>query len=348
MKKRISLTTKLLTLITISTIIIIRKPELDFKEISIEIEETLDKHEIKNIEIEHHVVETNPITIQLIDKGYTNIEIETIYKNLNVEEINYLLTINYINITEYLKYPYFDFSKIERYISYQNNNHTNIKESIIKVNIGLDYDFYTNIKTIENPENPLVLVNKYNQLPEDYTPNNLINLKCNPKYKLCEEAALAFDSLVNDAKLDKVNIYPYSAYRSYEYQKTIYNKYVNRDGQELADTYSARPGHSEHQTGLSVDIKSLGHNEITESDYAWLKENAHLYGYIIRYPKDSTKITGYQEEPWHLRYVGIEVASEIKNLNITFDEYYIIKQLNSNEAEKKLVTASNKQIKKVI
>ena len=267
--------------------------------------------------------------ITFIKKGYSNYEIKIIYNKLNQNEIESLLARNYINITEYLKYPYFDFTKLDRYLSYQNMNHTKIKDTIIKVNIGLDQEFYTNVHTIENPDDILVLVNKYNQLPADYVPSDLTSLKCDSNYKLRQEAATAFDKLVEAAREDNVYIYPYSAYRSYDYQNTIYNRYVNRDGQKAADTYSARAGHSEHQTGLAVDIRSVGHNEIIDQDYQWMKENAAKYGFIIRYPENTTEITGYQEEPWQLRYVGIQVATEINELGITFDEYYQIKLANN-------------------
>lgn len=314
------------TLITLTAISILHQPGTQTQEPTFKIEQTSeDIDTTANSTISNTTPQENNQTKTLIQKGYTSYEIETIYNNLAEEEINYLLTKNYINITEYLKYPQFDFSNLDRYITYQNENNLKIEDTIIRVNIGLDNEFYNNIETIQNPDNLLVLVNKYNQLPADYVPSNLVTLKCNSNYKLRKEAAIAFDALVEAAKADNVNIYPYSAYRSYEYQNRIYNRYVNKDGQELADTYSARPGHSEHQTGLSVDIKSVGYKQLIENDYNWIKENAHLYGYIIRYPENSTEITGYQEEPWHLRYVGVEVATEIKELGITFDEYYQIK-----------------------
>ena len=117
-----------------------------------------------------------------------------------------------------------------------------------------------------------------------------------------------------------------SAYRSYTNQETLYNRYVQKDGSIKADTYSARPGHSEHQTGLAVDV----HNTVLPytsfdktNEFTWMKENAHKYGFILRYPKDKTNITGYDYEPWHNRYIGVEHATYIYENNITFDEYYI-------------------------
>ncbi len=181
--------------------------------------------------------------------------------------------------------------------------------------------FYINIKTIENPDTYTVLVNKFRSLKE-YEPSDLKSLSYNEKYKLREEAACAFEELVNAAKKDHIFIRPYSAYRSFAYQTKIYNEYVKKDGQDLADTYSARPGHSEHQTGLAVDVWTEGQEEILEKDAKWLKENAYKYGFIVRYTKDKQEITGYIEEPWHLRYLGKEIAKEVVEKKLSYDEYY--------------------------
>lgn len=311
-----SLKLQIFSLITISVNSITNYTEKEPQKIICEI----NQENFSTIDTE--INNDNILNSILSKKGYTSSEIEFINNNLTQEQIGLLLSTNYINITKYFDCPYFNLSKLNRYINYQKENNIKIEDVIIRVNIGLDNEFYTDTDIIEDPDNLLVLVNKYNQLPSDYVPSDLTSLKCNEKYQLKQDAALSFDNLIENAKLNNINIYPYSAYRSYEYQNKIYNNYVNKDGLELADTYSARPGYSEHQTGLSIDVKSVGYNEITESDYEWLKENAHLYGYIIRYPKNSTDITGYQEEPWHLRYVGIETATKIKELGINFDEYY--------------------------
>ena len=107
-----------------------------------------------------------------------------------------------------------------------------------------------------------------------------------------------------------------SGYRSYDTQVMLYDRYVKEDGVEAADTYSARPGHSEHQTGLTIDITSDSvHGGLTETfgetdEGKWVAENAHRFGFIIRYPENRVDETGYQYEPWHLRYVGTEAASD--------------------------------------
>ena len=235
------------------------------------------------------------------------------------------------SVTEQLKkISYYKKENLSRYLSYkQLNNNLSINEIITNVNIGLDNPYYTNTKetTIKDPI--LILVNKYNYLKNNYIPSNLETI--NEKYstsqlKLVLEAKLAFEQLSEEAAKHNLNIKAMSAYRSYTYQETLYNRYVQKDGSIKADTYSARPGHSEHQTGLAVDV----HNTVLPytsfdktNEFTWMKENAHKYGFILRYPKDKTNITGYDYEPWHYRYIGIEHATYIYENNITFDEYYI-------------------------
>ena len=106
-------------------------------------------------------------------------------------------------------------------------------------------------------------------------------------------------------------------------QRGLYNNYKNRDGEAAADTYSARPGHSEHQLGLAVDIRSRTlTSNLTDSDYKWMLENSYKYGFIVRYPKGKQHITQFIEEPWHLRYLGVELATKVKESGLTYDEYY--------------------------
>ena len=115
-----------------------------------------------------------------------------------------------------------------------------------------------------------------------------------------------------------------STYRSYTYQVNLYNRYKKQDGEEKADTYSGRPGHSEHQTGLAVDVynKEKDYTNFgTTKEYEWMMEHAHEYGFILRFPKGKEKETGYTYEAWHFRYVGIDAATYIHNNNISLEEY---------------------------
>ena len=127
-----------------------------------------------------------------------------------------------------------------------------------------------------------------------------------------------------DATSLGLNLYISSGYRSYYDQKYIYNNYVSRDGKEKADTYSARAGHSEHQTGLAFDLNSIDDSFTNTPEGKWVHDNCHKYGLILRYPKGKDNITGYMHESWHLRYVGIDLATKLYNNGdwITLEEYF--------------------------
>lgn len=171
----------------------------------------------------------------------------------------------------------------------------------------------------------ILIVNKTYSLPENYTPKNT-NYKLQDRCVNCleKEVMEAYNEMKTDANSIGLNIWLASGYRSYSYQNTLYNNYVKRDGKEAADTYSARPGHSEHQTGLAFDLNSVDDSFANTNEGKWIKDNCHLYGFIIRYPKGKEKITGYKYEPWHLRYVGKELAKKIYNNGewLTLEEYF--------------------------
>ena len=196
----------------------------------------------------------------------------------------------------------------------------------ILILIILENDFYKNITNID-PINYDFIVNKNYKLDENYIPNDLeqisLEYSCENKY-LRKEARINFENMAKEAKLKKFNIIAVSTYRSYKYQEKLYNNYVIDKGFYYADMASARPGHSEHQTGLAVDIadSSLDYDNFEDTkEFIWVKENAHKYGFILRYPKAKFHITGFKYEPWHYRYVGIDIATYIYNNNLTLEEY---------------------------
>ena len=179
-----------------------------------------------------------------------------------------------------------------------------------------------------NDEKNDILYKKYYQLSNDYVPEDLVDASTMYAYsgiKLSSIAYEAFKELFNAAKSDGYTIVIGSGYRSYDSQEAIYERNKNNYGTTYADNFVARPGHSEHQTGLALDVADYNNSdedfEKTEA-YQWMLDNAHKYGFILRYPKDKEDITGYSFESWHFRYVGVEVATKIHNLNITYDEYY--------------------------
>lgn len=259
--------------------------------------------------------------------GYSGKEINYIFK-LSNKNIKYLKEMDYIDISNYYKVSNFDIRKINRYEEYKSNNDNYSYEDIVTyVNINLDKEAYTDTLEVSDPDNILVLVNKYNYLPSNYEPNDITYLEGAygnnvPIRSIIKESFLALQSAIKKEK--NVTLMPTTAFRNESFQKTLYNQYVEKDGIEAADLYSARPGYSEHQTGLAIDLKNvaLGSNtRLTDDDYKWLEENAHKYGFIIRFPQDKEFITGYQFENWHIRYVGIDNATIIYENDLSLEEY---------------------------
>ena len=186
--------------------------------------------------------------------------------------------------------------------------------------------FYNDIKIITNPDDLLVVVNKNNKLPNGFIPKNLTKISlefANEDKYMVKEAKEQFEKLSRDAKKLNYNIIAVSTYRSYDYQEKLFNNYLKEKGEKHTLNYSAKPGHSEHQTGLAVDVMGSNndYNLFEESkEFNWMKNNAHKYGFILRYPKDKYQITGFKYEPWHYRYVG-NVAKYIYDNNLTLEEY---------------------------
>lgn len=260
----------------------------------------------------------------LISNGYKAEEINLIIENLSDININKLLTLDYQNLKGYYEIKNLNVDKIDKYNAYKNEKNISLEDAVTQVNIGLNNDYYTEIVEVDNPDDLLVLVNKYRALPSDYEPDDLVSLSNGSQFKLRKVAAEAYEKLILYAKENGVEVLPFSGYRSYSTQKVIYNNHVNNNGRERADTYSARPGHSEHQLGLAVDIRSKDYElkRLTPDDAKWINKNCSEFGFIVRYTKEDEFITGYMEETWHLRYVGKEVAKKVMSLGITFDEYY--------------------------
>ena len=227
------------------------------------------------------------------------------------------------------KINYFNIDYIDRYIAYKKKNpKLSNNDIVLRVNMGIDKDFYTNIKKAINLNTNYILVNKFYYLDQNYIPENLEEIDSKysvPGKKLVNVARISFEFLAKKAYEEGYHIRAVSTYRSYSYQTNLYNNYVSQDGVEEADKYSARAGFSEHQTGLAVDVDNREtdfNNFESTKEFNWMLENAHKYGFILRYPKGKEFITGYIYEPWHFRYVGVEVATYIYQNDLTYEEYY--------------------------
>ncbi|MGS2776416.1 M15 family metallopeptidase [Robertmurraya sp. GLU-23] len=193
-------------------------------------------------------------------------------------------------------------------------------------------------QVIQNPLNVLALVNKMFALPDSYNPTDLVKPNVSfsfgdqtiEKSLMRQEAAIALEKMFVEAKASGIELYAVSGYRSYERQRVIFDAEVKKSGEEKAAQVVAIPGNSEHQSGLAMDISAKSANlSLTESfgettEGKWLAANAHKYGFILRYPKGKESITGYQYEPWHFRYVGVDAAQTIFEKNITLEEYFDI------------------------
>ena len=228
-----------------------------------------------------------------------------------------------VELNNYSGFPYFREDKIQEYIDYKAGNEDFTYQTVVtNVNIGLNKPFYSEIKEVLDPGSISALVNKYNTLPSDYIPVDLEKIS-GTNCLLRHEAREALENMRKDAKELGLNIFPVSAYRSYKYQKSLYDRRVAEKGQARVDKTSARPGHSEHQLGLAVDVIGTQVRVANSEEYAWYSENAHKYGFIIRYPEGKEHITGYSYEPWHLRYLGLGLAAAVYESGLTYDEYYV-------------------------
>ncbi|BBN97551.1 D-alanyl-D-alanine carboxypeptidase family protein [Sporolactobacillus terrae] len=190
------------------------------------------------------------------------------------------------------------------------------------------------IHVVADPRSTLVLVNKYFKLPNDYVPNDLVDLDVpfifsgkSEKKKMRRAAAAPLKRMFDAAKKDGIQLAGVSAYRSHKSQVALFNYYVQRDGEKKALNYSARPGTSEHETGLAIDVSGMNGKYAATQEFgktpeaAWLAKHAQDYGFIVRYPEGKESVTGYEYEAWHLRYVGLPAAQKIAQAHETLEEY---------------------------
>lgn len=254
-----------------------------------------------------------------------------------ISDIVYLVNNNITNtystdLMAFTKEKYFLITRLERYLNYK-ANHSDIdyKEVVKRVNSDIDYGFYQKDVSTDLSYGYQIICNKFYKLESSYVPQTLVNIES--KYlkpgtggQLESETYEAFKKLSDAARNEGLSVLSRSPYRSYNSQSSIYNNYVKTDGKANADTYSARPGYSEHQTGFALDVGTKTNISLRSfkdtKEYNWMLENAHKFGFILRYPDGEEYITGYTFEPWHYRYVGVEAATTIKNENITYEEYY--------------------------
>ncbi len=226
-------------------------------------------------------------------------------------------------------------NKPAAYEYYYNENEDDEEDSLLPEDLSSILSNSQTVPLDTIPSSKTVLVNRVYLLPSDYIPPNLVvpNVKfsftySSDKRKLRKVAADALERLFQAGEKEHVELYGVSGYRSYARQKQIYDKNIATRGQAATDAVSAKPGSSEHQTGLTIDVSARSVNFRLDQSFGdtiegqWLAKNAHLYGFIIRYPYGKTEITGYSYEPWHIRFVGKTVATYLYENKLTLEEYY--------------------------
>lgn len=296
----------------------------------------LEYLDIKYIDDEDFISNIN----KLLNLGYSSKDINAIYNKIP-DSVNIIIDSKYNkDIINIMNLSYFKIDNLKRYLDYDImevksiydisniKKDFNYEDVVTYVNANLDKEYYSSDNLISNEDASKidVLVNKYHKLNENYEPSDLTII--NSKYasgtqKLRKEAKIKFEEMASDMAKENLKIYAGSTYRSYTYQKGLYDRYVKKDGFAAAETYSARSGYSEHQLGLAVDIVNGKWDYLSENDkeYDYLVKNSYKYGFILRYPRGSEYITGYMFEDWHFRYLGVELATKVFNSGLTYDEY---------------------------
>ena len=277
---------------------------------------------------------------KLLNLGYSSKDINAIYNKIP-DSVNIIIDSKYNkDIINIMNLSYFKIDNLKRYLDYDImevksiydisniKKDFNYEDVVTYVNANLDKEYYSSANLIskEDASKIDVLVNKYHKLDENYEPSDLTII--DSKYasgtqKLRKEAQIKFEEMASDMAKENLKIYAGSTYRSYTYQKGLYDRYVKKDGFAAAETYSARSGYSEHQLGLAVDIVNGKWDYLSENDkeYDYLVKNSYKYGFILRYPRGSEYVTGYMFEDWHFRYLGVELATKVFNSGLTYDEY---------------------------
>lgn len=262
--------------------------------------------------------------------GYTVKEAQKLEKKLNEENVAKLINKKKNEfVLSLIDEKYFMEKNFDSYQNYYDeNNETNISDVVAIVNVGADQEWYENIKDTDMSQEYAIIVNKFHTI-KNYTPDDLENVSLQYAYagqSVRKDVNEAYLDMANQAEQEGIKLIVSSSYRSFEEQEATYKDFYYAKGETYADSYAARAGHSEHQTGLALDIFSPDGTttstfENTEA-YKWLINNAHKYGFILRYPKDKTYLTGYEYESWHFRYLGEDLATKVYNEGITYDEYY--------------------------
>ena len=288
------------------------------------IEENLDHYKnIKYVKQNYFISNINT----LIEKGYSNRNINLIFAHGNGEDVREFAKRDKVRyLEEFFSVSYAKLRNYDRYVKYSDETGEDDDVTVLIVNLDLDKENYVD-PIIVKEFSTTMLVNKHRQLQEDFEPDNLVKIPepyaSDNDLLGSREAVDAFKLMYKAAKDEGFGIVINSAYRSYKDQEETCNTYRNLYGDNYVNKYVARPGFSEHQTGLGFDIGSTTTSVFKNSkEYQWMEDNAYKYGFILRFPQKWVIYTGFNPEPWHYRYVGKEISTYIHEHNIPFEEYY--------------------------
>lgn len=265
----------------------------------------------------------------LIEKGYSNNDINIILAHGDDKSITDFIKRDKVKyLEEFFTVSYAKLENYDRYVSYSDLTGEDDKTTVLFVNLDLDKEDYSDANEIDKFSLDM-LVNKHNYLKKDFVPNNLVKISSvDTKLDECyanEVAYNAYKKMSSDAEKEGYKLIINSAYRSFQDQVKLVDSYTKQYGEDYVIKYVAKEGYSEHQTGLAFDIGSRRVDVFANSkEYLWMQENAYKYGFIHRFTKKWENITGFRNEPWHYRYVGVEIATYIYEHNISFEEYWVL------------------------
>lgn len=285
----------------------------------------------------------------LEELGYSEDHIWSLIPQSSIEEFEYVVehAIAYSTVQHYLNVPTFKFSNALAYVeAYEEYNDYNYSVGIVNFPGIISSNNVSDEYVFNDPDNILNLVKKGFYLDSNYEPSDLVKPEIpiadesDDDFMVRKEAADALLLMYEAAKKEDMHILLNSAYRSYDKQAETYTNYENWYGGLYASEYVATPGASEHQTGLGIDLTSqsvLDGERMVFGDtdeYQWVLQNAHLYGFIVRFDEDSSDITGISHEPWHLRYLGVETSKDVYESGLTYEEYCLYNALFPNVSKK--------------
>ena len=259
---------------------------------------------------------------KLLDTGYNTNLVNKIFTNTTKTNIEYLSNNKVEDIDKYMDVKIYKPDRIERYL---NNVKEDYDKTVLYVNMDRDKKAYEDPNIIEK-YSTTVLVNQHNMLNKDFKPELVELDKCSSdEHYLSKEAKEAYDKMCDAATSEGYLIEANSSYRDYDTQVATVNYYLKFYGEDYTNKYVAKPGYSEHQTGLAIDVKSKNGSPFkTTKEYKWMVDNSYKYGFILRYPEGREEELGYSAESWHFRYVGEEIAKYIYENNLIYDEYYAL------------------------